>query len=263
MEEKVAFYIRDTMEALQYLHNCRVAHLDIKVRREWCYHSVLSYREFPAAQRGRRCSLYPKAMITKWTSTIVQTYWPNKGLADLQHKVRQEMHLFPSWRACSQGLSGFNEGKGGCLRQEGDVTSTWLKGNSEINPREWFGLTPVPTQLPSSLSWFVPRQLRAGREDNVPPSHPLQCPGEPKTRGEERAGEGWQGQRRAALCCRAWAGNWVGNIRREGLRGRTSCTVDKKLRWCVMSHSTRSAQLVLPFVSAHGRRHRAVLDSAL
>ncbi|NWY92780.1 KALRN protein, partial [Loxia curvirostra] len=30
MEEKVAFYIRDTMEALQYLHNCRVAHLDIK-----------------------------------------------------------------------------------------------------------------------------------------------------------------------------------------------------------------------------------------
>ncbi|TFK07694.1 Kalirin [Platysternon megacephalum] len=31
MEEKVAFYIRDTMEALQYLHNCRVAHLDIKL----------------------------------------------------------------------------------------------------------------------------------------------------------------------------------------------------------------------------------------
>lgn len=46
MEEKVAFYIRDTMEALQYLHNCRVAHLDIKVRRELCYYSVLSYREF-------------------------------------------------------------------------------------------------------------------------------------------------------------------------------------------------------------------------
>lgn len=33
MEEKVAFYIRDIMEALQYLHNCRVAHLDIKVIR--------------------------------------------------------------------------------------------------------------------------------------------------------------------------------------------------------------------------------------
>lgn len=31
MEEKVAFYIRDITEALQYLHNCRVAHLDIKV----------------------------------------------------------------------------------------------------------------------------------------------------------------------------------------------------------------------------------------
>lgn len=33
MEDKVAFYIKDTMEALQYLHNCRVAHLDIKVGR--------------------------------------------------------------------------------------------------------------------------------------------------------------------------------------------------------------------------------------
>lgn len=36
MEEKVAFYIRDIMEALQYLHNCRVAHLDIKVMRNSC-----------------------------------------------------------------------------------------------------------------------------------------------------------------------------------------------------------------------------------
>ncbi|XP_073502231.1 kalirin-like [Phyllobates terribilis] len=30
MEEKVAFYIRDIMGALQYLHSCRVAHLDLK-----------------------------------------------------------------------------------------------------------------------------------------------------------------------------------------------------------------------------------------
>ncbi|CAJ0965630.1 unnamed protein product [Ranitomeya imitator] len=30
MEEKVAFYIRDIMSALQYLHSCRVAHLDLK-----------------------------------------------------------------------------------------------------------------------------------------------------------------------------------------------------------------------------------------
>uniref|UniRef100_A0A4W3I7M0 non-specific serine/threonine protein kinase n=1 Tax=Callorhinchus milii TaxID=7868 RepID=A0A4W3I7M0_CALMI len=30
LEERVAFYIRDTLEALQYLHNCRVAHLDLK-----------------------------------------------------------------------------------------------------------------------------------------------------------------------------------------------------------------------------------------
>ncbi|KAK1165745.1 kalirin isoform X1, partial [Acipenser oxyrinchus oxyrinchus] len=30
MEEKVSFYIKDTLEAIQYLHNCRVAHLDLK-----------------------------------------------------------------------------------------------------------------------------------------------------------------------------------------------------------------------------------------
>ncbi|XP_072301119.1 kalirin isoform X3 [Eucyclogobius newberryi] len=30
MEEKVAFFIRETLEALQHLHTCRVAHLDVK-----------------------------------------------------------------------------------------------------------------------------------------------------------------------------------------------------------------------------------------
>ncbi|XP_030643161.1 kalirin isoform X2 [Chanos chanos] len=30
MEEKVAFFVRETLEALQYLHTCRVAHLDLK-----------------------------------------------------------------------------------------------------------------------------------------------------------------------------------------------------------------------------------------
>ncbi|MGH0133719.1 UNVERIFIED_CONTAM: hypothetical protein FKN15_053342 [Acipenser sinensis] len=30
MEEKVSFYVKDTLEAIQYLHNCRVAHLDLK-----------------------------------------------------------------------------------------------------------------------------------------------------------------------------------------------------------------------------------------
>uniref|UniRef100_A0A8C2J0U4 non-specific serine/threonine protein kinase n=1 Tax=Cyprinus carpio TaxID=7962 RepID=A0A8C2J0U4_CYPCA len=30
MEEKVAFFIKDTLEALQHLHTCRVAHLDLK-----------------------------------------------------------------------------------------------------------------------------------------------------------------------------------------------------------------------------------------
>uniref|UniRef100_A0AAY4EBG9 non-specific serine/threonine protein kinase n=1 Tax=Denticeps clupeoides TaxID=299321 RepID=A0AAY4EBG9_9TELE len=30
MEEKVAFFVRDTLEALQHLHTCRVAHLDLK-----------------------------------------------------------------------------------------------------------------------------------------------------------------------------------------------------------------------------------------
>lgn len=31
-EEKVACYLRDVLEALQYLHNCRIVHLDVKVR---------------------------------------------------------------------------------------------------------------------------------------------------------------------------------------------------------------------------------------
>lgn len=31
MEEKVAFFVKDTLEALQHLHTCRVAHLDLKV----------------------------------------------------------------------------------------------------------------------------------------------------------------------------------------------------------------------------------------
>ncbi|KAL6100434.1 kalrn [Pungitius sinensis] len=30
MEEKVAFFVRETLEALQHLHTCRVAHLDLK-----------------------------------------------------------------------------------------------------------------------------------------------------------------------------------------------------------------------------------------
>ncbi|XP_051566267.1 kalirin-like [Myxocyprinus asiaticus] len=30
MEEKVAFFIKDTLEAVQYLHTCRIAHLDLK-----------------------------------------------------------------------------------------------------------------------------------------------------------------------------------------------------------------------------------------
>lgn len=32
MEEKVSFFIREILEALQHLHTCRVAHLDLKVR---------------------------------------------------------------------------------------------------------------------------------------------------------------------------------------------------------------------------------------
>lgn len=33
MEEKVAFFIKDTVEALKHLHTCKVAHLDVKVKR--------------------------------------------------------------------------------------------------------------------------------------------------------------------------------------------------------------------------------------
>lgn len=31
-EEKVACYLRNVLEALHYLHNCRIVHLDVKVR---------------------------------------------------------------------------------------------------------------------------------------------------------------------------------------------------------------------------------------
>lgn len=31
-EEKVTLYLRDILEALHYLHACRLAHLDLKVR---------------------------------------------------------------------------------------------------------------------------------------------------------------------------------------------------------------------------------------
>jgi len=74
MEEKVAFYIRDTMEALQYLHNCRVAHLDIKVRREdndaitWCPGTESS--QLHRQQGGAVCAPTGDAV---WTSTTLQT----------------------------------------------------------------------------------------------------------------------------------------------------------------------------------------------
>lgn len=58
-----------------------------KKKRECCCYSLPWYRELPAAQTGKRCSLYPKEMITKWRSTTFQTYWLQKGLADLQCKV--------------------------------------------------------------------------------------------------------------------------------------------------------------------------------
>lgn len=37
MEEKVAFFIRETLEALEHLHTCRVAHLDLKVTAGFCH----------------------------------------------------------------------------------------------------------------------------------------------------------------------------------------------------------------------------------
>lgn len=93
--------------------------------------------------------------------------------------------------------------------------------------------------------------------------------GEPKTRGGEGAGEQevgragrGKGKQHAALCCRACEGNWVGNRPRERFRGRTSC-IAEKFRPSLMSRSVRLAQLVPAFVSAHGRRHCTVLDSAL
>lgn len=73
MEEKVAFYIRDTMEALQYLHNCRVAHLDIKVRREENYAitqcPATESSQLHTQQGGAACAPRSDA---EWTSTTLQ-----------------------------------------------------------------------------------------------------------------------------------------------------------------------------------------------
>jgi len=44
---------------------------------------------------------------------------------------------------------------------------------------------------PPEQSWLVPRQLWAGQEEHVSPSHLQQCPGEPTARGA-----GVQGRRR-------------------------------------------------------------------
>lgn len=40
MEEQVAFFIREILEALQHLHTCRVAHLDLKVGTHWFYNET-------------------------------------------------------------------------------------------------------------------------------------------------------------------------------------------------------------------------------
>lgn len=50
MEEKVAFYMRDILGALQYLHGCRVAHLDLKVSRLF----FPGPRSLPALPGGKR-----------------------------------------------------------------------------------------------------------------------------------------------------------------------------------------------------------------
>ena len=46
MEEMVAFFIRETLEALQHLHTCRVAHLDLKVRTIYVSHINEDWLEF-------------------------------------------------------------------------------------------------------------------------------------------------------------------------------------------------------------------------
>ena len=42
-EEKVAFYLRDVLEALHYLHSWRIAHLDVKVRRSHTHTHTHTY----------------------------------------------------------------------------------------------------------------------------------------------------------------------------------------------------------------------------
>lgn len=277
MEEKVAFYIRDTMEALQYLHNCRVAHLDIKVRRKE-NDAVIQCPGTESSQlhrQGAGAVCTPKRWSLNGQALSFRPIDQRKDSLTCGARsffFLQTRTYFLASLVCSQELSGFNEGEGGCLRQEWDVTSTWLKGNYKINPRGmvWaHTCTRLATKLPEQ-SWLVPRQLRAGKKECVSPSHLQQCSREPKARGGKGAGEEevgragrGKGKQQAALCCRAREGNSVGNTPRERFRGRTSCVVEKKFKHSLTWRSVRLAQLVLPFVSTHGRRHCTVLDSAL
>lgn len=209
MEEKVAFYIRDTMEALQYLHNCRVAHLDIKVRRKendaviqcpGTESSQLHRQGAGAVCTPKRWSLNGQALsfgpIDQRKDSVT---CGTRSFFFLQTRT-----YFLASLVCSQELSGFNEGEGGCLRQEWDVTSTRLKGNCKINPRGmvWaHTCTRLATWAKLSCA-----QAAQGRQEGVRVSLTsaavlwrTQSKGREGCRGG-RGGEGWQGQRKAAGC---------------------------------------------------------------
>lgn len=107
--------------------------------------------------------------------------------------------------------------------------------------------TNSDTKLPEQ-SWLVPRHFRAGQKEPVPLSYPQQCPGEPKARRERVPGSrrwaglaGAKGKESSTLHCAAEPEGGTGWEIHPG-RGseeeqRTDCTVEKKLRYSLTSHS--------------------------
>lgn len=88
MEEKVAFFIRETLEALQHLHTCRVAHLDLKVRTICVRHIDEDWLDFYLLN-----ILYIKDFIIHiWSFVILYlspAAWEHHGRPTLSHPLHQ------------------------------------------------------------------------------------------------------------------------------------------------------------------------------
>lgn len=144
MEEKVAFFIRETLEALQHLHTCRVAHLDLKVgttqiSADFCFYSkndcmivhfccslrtswstfTLQLRASNSSTWGMPSSCLPTA-VTSTSCSVTQS---------LRHRSSSAGHRSPSRQTCG-------------------VSACWLTSCSAAFPRFWMN----PQRKPASTS---------------------------------------------------------------------------------------------------------------